>query len=746
MQGVGFRPFVWALADELGIRGTVANDAGGVLIHAEGPAVEAFEQALSICPPRLSRVDAVDGATFEFTVPPSCFEIVGSTSGVVRTGVTPDAATCDDCVAEIANPKGRRANYAFTNCTNCGPRFTILRQLPYDRSRTSMADFEMCAACQAEYDDPADRRFHAQPIACPDCGPRLWLEVDGAEVSGDPMVLAVERLNSGKILAIKGLGGFHLSCDAMNAGAISRLRDRKRRPTKPLALMGTIKALSRHVAMSGAEISRLQDPAAPIVLVDKAGLPLPDGLAPGMAQLGVMLPNTPLHHLLVEGFGGGPLVMTSGNPSGEPQVIGNPEARSKLGSIADAFVMHDRGIVRRVDDSVERVTPHGPMSLRRARGRCPAPRKLPPGFEDAPQVCAYGGQLKSTICLTKDGEAIVSHHLGDLDDALAWDEFRKTDRDYRDLFDHAPEVVAVDLHPGYRATEYGRANAGGRPVVAVQHHHAHLASVMGDAGWGRKHGPVAGIILDGLGLGDDGSIWGGEVLVGDYASARRVAHLTQAPLVGGDAAQREPWRNLLVRLDQAGMAARADTLFADRPIAVLRQAATAGVNAPMSSSAGRLFDAVANALGLADDCQSFEGEAAMLLEACARGGAGAGYDFGRAPYVQNGSETVALDPSEMLRALLADLDAGASHHDVAFRFHAGLAMAFAAQARAQVESGAARSVALSGGCLQNALLLDLLVHELGGLDVLFHRDIPANDGGLAFGQALVAAARIIAGG
>ncbi len=463
-----------------------------------------------------------------------------------------------------------------------------------------------------------------------------------------------------------------------------------------------------------------------------------------------MLPYTPLHHLLLDAFGG-PLVMTSGNLSGEPQVIGNDEARAKLGAFADAFLMHDRDIARRLDDGVERITPQGPMVLRRARGRVPGTLPLPPGFEGAPQVVAYGGQLKSAICLVKNGQAMLSHHLGDLDDALTWEEFRKADADCRALFDHRPQVVACDLHPGYRSSQH--AAAMGLPLVAVQHHHAHLAACLAENLWpldsrmpdpalpltqdGRRKaacagagGPVAGIVLDGLGLGADGTVWGGELLVGDYRGFTRVAHLRPAPLQGGDAAQREPWRNLLMRLDQAGLPDLADELLAGFPRDAVRQAAAAGLNAPMSSSAGRLFDAVAAALGIAVKAQSYEGEAAMLLEALA-GPQTDPYPFGTGE---------AIDPAPMFRALAADLAAGVPAAVISARFHEGLAEAFAAPARRLVESGGARAVALSGGCLQNARLLAALVRRLDGVPLLLHSRVPANDGGLALGQALIAAA------
>lgn len=738
VQGVGFRPFVWQLAHRMGIAGEVLNDPEGVLIFAHGPGLDAFETALRCEAPPLARVEAVESTPHQFAVLPERFGIAPSRGVGAETRVTPDAATCPACAAEIRDPSQRRFGYAFTNCTHCGPRFTIITGLPYDRARTAMAPFPMCPACAAEYADPADRRFHAQPVACPACGPRLWLEAGGAEVPGDVVVLAARRLTAGEILAVKGLGGFHLACDARNADAVARLRQRKRRPAKPFALMGTSAMISAHARVSTAEAARLADPAAPILLLARQGVPLPDAVAPGQPVLGWMLPYTPMHHLLLYAVGG-PLVMTSGNLSGEPQVTGNDEAREKLGHYVDAFLMHDRDIVRRLDDGVERLLPSGPMILRRARGRVPDTLTLPEGFADAPRVLAVGGQMKGAICLIKRGLALLSHHLGDLDEPRTWAEFLRAEADYAALFDHRPEALACDLHPGYRASTHAaaRAAAEGLPLVEVQHHHAHLAATMADAGWARDAGRVAGIVLDGLGLGADGTIWGGEVLLGDYRAADRVAHLAPVPLLGGDAANREPWRNLLARLDAAGLRTEADRRLAAHPVALLRQAARAGVNAPLSSSAGRLFDAVAAALGLVRGAQSFEGAAAMALEALAAGITAAPY-----PFAARGA---VIDPAPMFHALVADLAAGRPPADIAAAFHAGLARAFCAPACALVASGRAGAVALSGGCFQNATLLALCLHELDGVPVLVPHRVPANDGGLALGQALVAAARLAGG-
>ncbi|MDJ1015212.1 MAG: carbamoyltransferase HypF [Paracoccaceae bacterium] len=734
VQGVGFRPFVWQVANRFGLVGEVMNDAEGVLIFAAGDGLDGFEAALKAEAPPLARVDAIESALWDVESG-GAFVISQSGGPGAETRVTPDAATCPDCVSEIFQTGARREGYAFTNCTHCGPRFTILKGLPYDRAQTSMAPFEMCGDCAAEYADPADRRFHAQPVACPACGPRLWFEVKGEEVEGDPIALAARAIGEGRILAVKGLGGFHLCCYALDAAAVRLLRDRKRRPAKPLAIMASRERIAEFAELTDDAMAMLSDPAAPIVLLKKQGAEIPEEIAPGVSELGVLLPYTPLHHLLLAACDGGPLVMTSGNLSGEPQVVGNKEARQKLSGFADAFLMHDREIARRLDDGVERAGTQGRMVLRRARGRVPGTLPIPEGLPDR-QVVAYGGQLKSAICLVKNGQALLSHHMGDLDDALSVEEFVKADADYAALFDHAPAAVAVDFHPDFRASAHGRAKAEamGLQIVEVQHHHAHMAAALGEAGW--SGGQTVGIILDGLGLGSDGTVWGGEVLVGGYGGFTRTGFLKPAPLPGGDLAQMEPWRNAVMRLDAAGFQNDADRLFGNLPRDAIRAAAAAGVNAPQSSSMGRLFDAVAACLGITPDRQSFEGEAAMRLEALALG---ASPSSGAYPYVTDGEE---IDPAPMFEALLRDLKSGAAMEDIAARFHRFAARAFADAARVQAEAFGTDTIAISGGCFQNALLLDLVCDKLKDLAIYLPREAPANDGGLAYGQALVALARM----
>jgi len=729
VQGVGFRPFVWRLARRMGLAGHVLNDAAGVLIEVAGADLPGFLAALRAEAPPLARIDRIETHPAEIT--DAGFHIHASGPAGARTRVAPDAATCPSCLAEIRGT-GRRRGYAFTNCTDCGPRFSIVTALPYDRANTTMAGFAICAECGAEYGDPGDRRFHAQPIACPSCGPRLWLEQDGAEMAGDPIAQAAARIAGGGIVAVKGLGGFHLACDAGNAAALAALRRRKARPAKPFALMAPLAVIRRHAVLDAEAEALLSSSAAPILLLPIAGTPLPGLLAPGLDALGWMLPATPLHHLLCDALDR-PLVMTSANRSGAPMVTDTETARRDLSGIADAILTHDRAVARRLDDSVLRPGPAGPLVIRRARGLVPGTLPLPPGLPDA-QVLAMGGEMKAALCLTRDGQALLGHHLGDLSDAANWEAYLQAEADYTALFEHGPQAVAVDLHPDFRASRHGAARAAERdlPLIRVQHHHAHMAAALGEAGW---QGRVAvGVILDGLGLGPDGTVWGGEVLAGDYREMRGVAHLAPAALIGGDRAQSEPWRNALVRLDAAGLGALADRLFAGQPLALARQAAAKGLNAPPSASAGRLFDAVAACLGLCPARQSYEGEAAMRLEALADAEENGAYAFG----LGDGS----IDPAPMFAELAADLARGIAPGVIAARFQSGLAQAFAAAARAAAEAAGTDTIALSGGCFQNVALLAATCRALEGFRLCLPGQVPAGDGGLAYGQALVALARL----
>jgi hydrogenase maturation protein HypF len=757
VQGVGFRPFVHRVAIGLGLAGDVLNDGEGVLIRVAGDAsaIAQLVAALETQAPSLARVTAVEQSVLETPVEGAEFRILASGGGRRTAGVVPDAALCDDCRAEIDDPGERRYRYGFASCTQCGPRFSIVEGIPYDRGSTTMRGFRMCAACQAEYDDPLDRRFHAQPIACPDCGPMLRVCDPAGEmvVAADAMTACVEVLRAGGTVGIKGLGGYHLACDAANGAAVMTLRERKRRPVKPFALMAPdLGAIARYGAVDEAEAALLRGSAAPIVLLRRAGVGfLAPSVAPGQAVLGWMLPTTPLHHLLLDAFGG-PLVMTSGNRSGEPQAISDDEAVERLGRFVDLFLMHDRPIARRLDDSVAVVVRGETRLVRRARGYAPAPLGLPDGFGGAPPVLAVGGDLKAAICLTQDGAALLSHHLGDLEDALTFQTFEQAIDSYAELFAHCPTVLACDLHSGYLSSAWARERArrDGLTLTYVQHHHAHVVSVMAERRWPLDGGPVVGIVLDGLGYGTDETVWGGEILLCGYERFRRLARLRPVPMPGGRMAVIEPWRNLVAHLDAAFGEAEADLWLArlgsgaailGRKLAVLRQSVARGLNAPLGSSCGRLFDAVAVALGVAPERLSFEGEAAMALEAlAAEAGPQRPYPFGVST-----ERTWEIDAAPMWAGLLADLADGMPAAVVAARFHAGLAEVFCRLAADFAVSLGARAVALGGGCFQNRILLEACERKLAGkgLAVLVPAEVPANDGGLALGQALVAAARAL---
>lgn len=766
VQGVGFRPTVWRLARECGLRGDVRNDGEGVLIRAWGPAagIDTFcRRVLAECPP-LARIDALERLPLTGTAEADDFRIIASDATRVRTGIVPDAATCAACAAEVRDPADRRYRYPFTNCTHCGPRLTIVRGIPYDRANTSMDVFPMCPACDAEYRDPTDRRFHAQPNACPRCGPKVWLTdrrgtpLDPAERGAvDALAAASELLAGGAIVAVKGIGGFHLACDACDSAAVAELRRRKGRYAKPFALMARdLDVVRRYCRVSGAEAALLAGPAAPILLLDRVpdspGVPVADAVAPGQRSLGFMLPYSPLHHLLLAGWDR-PLVMTSGNLSEEPQCTDNQDAADRLATLADWLLLHDRAIVNRVDDSVVRVMDGAPRLLRRARGYAPAPLPMPPGFADAPPLLALGGELKSTLCLCSEGRAVLSQHLGDLEEARTAREYQRTIGLYRALFQHEPRVLAVDTHPDYRSSRLGRdwAAHAGLPLVEVQHHHAHIASVLAEHGWPRDAGPVLGIALDGLGWGEDGTVWGGELLVADYRRSERVGHLKPVPLPGGTKAILEPWRNAYAQLSTHFGWDRVRTrwpgleltaFLTGKPLGVLDAMMARGLNAPLSSSCGRLFDAVAAALGICREGISYEGQAAIELEALAlaRGPRPAGgYPFG----LEAAGERLVLDPGPMWAALLADLAAGADPALIAARFHGGLAGAVADLATRLAGERGLETVALSGGVLQNRTLFEALAQGLRdrGLTVLAHAQVPPNDGGLALGQAAVAAAQ-----
>ncbi|SDW25801.1 carbamoyltransferase HypF [Thiocapsa roseopersicina] len=788
VQGVGFRPTVWRLARACGLRGDVRNDGEGVLIRVCGniagddAGVNGFLTRLrEECPP-LARIDTIercpiaDPQALADLAHRQDFVILESAATAVHTGIVADAATCAACVAEIRDPADRRHRYPFTNCTHCGPRLSIVAGIPYDRARTSMAAFPMCPDCAAEYKDPADRRFHAQPNACPVCGPKVWLQdaagcvLDPTALDAEDAIAAASRLLAeGRILAIKGIGGFHLACDATDPDAVAELRRRKRRYAKPLALMARdLDVIRGYCRVTGRDAALLSGPAAPILLLDRVGSrgaerdgerprPLAPDVAPGQTTLGVMLPYSPIHHLLLADWDR-PLVMTSGNLSEEPQCIDNADALGRLGQLADHLLLHDRAILNRVDDSVVRVMAGEARLLRRARGFAPTPLPLPPGFEAAPPLLALGGELKNTFCLVRDGQAILSQHLGDLEDAKTAREYERTLALYLDLFQVVPEALAVDLHPDYRSSLIGRDRAArdGLPLIGVQHHHAHLASTLADNGWPLDAGPVLGILLDGLGYGSDGTLWGGEFLLGDYLDFERVAHLKAVAMPGGIRAILEPWRNLYAHLESAGGWDAWRARFAGlepierldgKPLEILGTLIARGLNAPLSSSTGRLFDAVAAALGVGGEVLTYEGQAAIALEslaAVAMDRVGEGYPFAR---LTGPAGELVLDPTPLWGALITDISRGCPPEEIAAAFHVGLATALSALALDLTSRCGISTVALSGGVFQNRLLLESVTRsfEVAGLRVLLQRQVPANDGGVSLGQAAAAAARVLRG-
>ena len=752
VQGVGFRPHVWRLATETGLSGHVLNDGAGVAIEVwgAGGALDAFLARLTSEAPPLARIDAVEWQALEGPGPGGEFRIEISAGGSISTGVVPDAATCPDCLAEIFDPGNRRFGYAFTNCTHCGPRLSIVRSIPYDRAKTSMAVFAMCEDCTREYQDPADRRFHAQPNACPVCGPRLWLEDGKGTVDvEDPVAETARHLKDGAIVAIKGIGGFHLACDATSDQAVSELRRRKRRAAKPLAVMAkNASQIRRFCSVSEEEEKLLEARSAPIVLLRNGGEALSEGIAARQAQTGFMLPYSPLHHLLMAALDR-PIVLTSGNLSDEPQAIDNDDARERLSGIADTWLMHDRDIVNRLDDSVMRLDATGAQILRRARGLAPEPLPLADVFGDSPPVLAMGGELKSTFCLLKDGQAIPSQHLGDLEEAATHSDYRKAIRLYRDIFRFDPAVIAVDLHRDYLSTQWGEALAEetGAKLVRVQHHHAHLASCLAEHRVEPVDDLTVGIVMDGLGLGTDGTLWGGEFLLGGYRGFERAGHFLPVALPGGAQAMREPWRNAIAHLVAAfGDAWRrrvADTPFAamleGKQTGVVEQMIAKGLNAPLSSSAGRLFDAVAAMLGICADRQHYEGQAAMEMEALAVDHMESAGDYAVASEEANGATV--LSWGALWEALLEDLGRGAEPGVIAARFHAGLAAALGDTAIRIARSAGTGRIAMSGGVMQNRILAETLHARLtrDGFDVLVQSRVPANDGGLSLGQAAIAA-------
>ncbi len=764
VQGVGFRPFVYGLATRLGLRGWVNNTSAGVDIEVQGAeeALQAFTAALRQEAPPLARLDSLEVTEIE-RPPFTQFEIRASEAiaGAFQP-IAADVALCADCERELFDPADRRYLYPFINCTNCGPRFTIIQDLPYDRPQTTMRAFPLCPDCAREYHDPLDRRFHAQPVACPVCGPQIWLEQPsrGRLAENLEALLAARRLlRQGQILAIKGLGGFHLACDAANPAAVETLRRRKGRQGKPFALMAAdLTTVERYCHISPEERRLLTGREKPILLLNRrpeAGLA--ESVAPGMDTLGFMLPYTPLHRLLLDqndptlAAEAVPpvLVMTSGNFSEEPIATDNGEALERLAPLADVFLLHNRDIHIRCDDSVVRID-HGPQTaeddpaivhrppstiyLRRSRGYAPYPVHLP--FETRPTL-AVGGELKNTFCLTREKYAFLSHHIGDMENAETYASFEQGVEHLSRLFRVTPERVACDLHPGYFTTSWAEQNAAAR-LVRVQHHHAHIAACMADNGLENR--PLIGLAYDGTGYGPDGAIWGGEILIADYRAYERAAHLEYLPLPGGDAAIRHPWRIALGYASALGLdVSRLPFLQAieAQAAAVVRKQAERRLNAPPTSSLGRLFDAVAALAGVRADV-TYEAQAAIELEVLSRPYAAQAAAF---PWsLQETGEGLVIGLGDLLAAVIAAVEAGAPAGEIGARFHRAVAD-FSLEVCRRIRRRAGLSaVALSGGVWQNQLLLNLTRAALQaeGFTVFFHRQTPPNDGGLALGQAAVA--------
>ncbi len=753
VQGVGFRPFAFRLAEELGLAGWVLNDERGVEAEVEGPSahVERFLARLETDAPPLAGVESVE-ATDLAPLGAEGFRIVASASGGPPAAlVSPDMATCEECLAELLDPADRRHRYPFINCTNCGPRFTIVRSVPYDRPATTMASFEMCAACQAEYDDPRNRRFHAQPNACPACGPRAWL-ADGSgqeRASGealDAIAAAAAMLRGGSILAVKGIGGFHVACLAADEAAVAELRSRKHREDKPFALLARdLEAARRLVDLTPAEEALLRGRERPIVIARRRpGARVASAVAPRSADLGVMLPYSPLHQLLAADAGE-PLVLTSGNVSDEPIAYGDADALARLAGIADAFLLHDRPIHIRTDDSVARsLGPElreTPLLMRRSRGYVPQSIRQDPAA-DRP-ILACGAELKATFCLAKGGRAWVGHHIGDLKNYETLRSFTDGIEHFERLFAVSPQVVAHDLHPDYLSTRYALDREDAEHV-GVQHHHAHLAACLAEHG---VAGPAVGAIYDGSGFGGDGTVWGGEILAGDLGSFERAGMLFPVRLPGGDAAVHEPWRMACAWLVAAGE----DELPAipsglagaveRRGWEAVAELSHTGVASPPTTSVGRLFDAVAAICGLRAEV-SHEGQAAAELEGIARLGESGGYEI---ELIDEGEEgPLIIDGRTAVRAVVSDLAAGVPAEGVSARFHNGLAKATAAAVVRAAERRGIGNAVLSGGVFQNRLLLEETARLLrsAGLRVLIPELLPPNDGGISYGQAAVAAARM----
>ncbi len=750
VQGVGFRPYIFSLARNRALKGQVFNNTTGVLIDVEGEAcaIDRFVDDIKLNPPPLSSIESVELSNNLAPANYSDFRIVESdAAGEKFIPISADIATCEDCLREMLDPQDRRYRYPFINCTNCGPRFTIIEGIPYDRARTSMREFEMCQSCRAEYENPLDRRFHAEPTACAACGPRLFLtDAQGREVSldaatgEDAINRPLDLLLKGNIVAIKGLGGFHLACDATNALAVEHLRKRKYREDKPFALMASsVDVIKKFCSVSQLEEDLLHSSRRPIVLLDrKADAEISEAIAPGVSTLGFMLPYTPLHYLLLENLDR-PLVMTSGNVSDEPICYQDEDARRRLNEIADYYLLHNRPIRVRADDSVTRVFSGREMVARRSRGYAPAPIKL--AFRFNRQILACGAELKNTFCLARDDYAFVSHHIGDLENLETLRSFTEGIEHYQRLFNIQPEVVAHDLHPEYLSTKYALAHDRAGIRVGVQHHHAHIASCMAE---NALEGELIGVAMDGLGFGSDGRFWGGEFFVADFLRAKRIAHLDYIRMPGGAKAIREPWRMGAVYLHRAmgDQFLELDLPFNRQPEInswkTLRSMMAAGTNSPETSSMGRLFDALSALLCLRS-AVNYEGQAAIELETIADRSVTESYEF------EIAGEKIKAEP--VIQSAVDDLLNGVPARVVSAKFHLGVVNLIARIARRVRDERHLNRVALSGGVFQNMFLLESVCRLLGGegFEVFTHSRVPTNDGGISLGQAAIASARIASG-
>ncbi len=755
VQGVGFRPAVWQSAQQFGIHGEVRNDGSGVVIIAQSSPdlIDKMIAELSFNQPPLARIDGIERQTIQVDINFDTFSIEQSTLNEVRTGIVADAATCNGCLNDINDRNNRRHGYAFTNCTHCGPRLSIVDDIPYDRAKTSMAAFKQCPACQQEYENPVDRRFHAQPNACQDCGPQLRLcDSDGNPLNDDPIKAAANLIKQGFIIAIKGIGGFQLACDASNYQAVQTLRKRKRRPHRALALMAaSISQINQFCMVSDDEQMLLESSPAPIVLLDREqSIVLPGNIAPHQNSLGFMLPNSPLHHLLMQRLDF-PIVLTSGNSSEEPQCIDNDQAVNQLASIADYFLLNDRDISNRIDDSVVRSVYGKTHFLRRARGYAPSPISLPEDLKARGNILACGGELKNTFALLRDNQVTLSQHLGNLENSLTYDDYCHNLELYRKLFQFEPQTIAIDKHPEYLSSKHGHALAEQLdiPCCEIQHHHAHIAACLADNGWRTDDGLVIGIALDGLGYGDDGSIWGGEILIADYHGYERFARFKPVPMPGGSQSILQPWRNTYAQLSSCFDWSAISQEYASleliqylnkKPLAIFDQMIISGLNTPGTSSCGRLFDAVAAAVDICRESISYEGQAAIEFENQVRQ-----EELSRLPpypFELLDGEILEINPQPMWLALLEDLTARTDVSVIATRFHRGLANIITQTVFQVSEQTGIKTVALSGGVFQNKTLFKLCLDKLTemSLSVLFHQQVPANDGGLALGQAAIAAA------